>query len=301
MPPHLAGRKDEEGAFRRLLEQEQVLKNMILTGLRGVGKTVLLETLRPIAIRERWGWVGTDLSESASITEERMATRILTDLAVFTSGLPVDLAPRPLAGFGQAPSVAVQGFLNHQLLVQIFHATPGLIADKLKLVLEQVWAAMSSQNRPGIVFAYDEAQNLADHSEKEQYPLSLLLDVFQSVQRKGMRFLLVLTGLPTLFSQLVEARTYSERMFHTVFLSNLTPSESREAIVVPIQTPQAHFRFRNNPSAPSSNPRPDTRISFSSFAGRSSTSGCRGIAAKSPWMRSSPNWTWISSPDDGQR
>lgn len=245
MPPHLAGRKVEEGTFKHLLEQDQILKNMILTGLRGVGKTVLLETLRPTAIRERWGWVGTDLSESASITEERMATRILTDLAVFTAGLPVNLAFRPIAGFSQAPGPAVQGFLNHQLLLQIFHATPGLIADKLKHVLEQVWAAMTPQNRPGIVFAYDEAQNLADHSEKEQFPLSLLLDVFQSIQRKGVRFLLVLTGLPTLFSQLVDARTYSERMFHTVFLSNLTKSESREAIEVPIKNSSCPFSFTN--------------------------------------------------------
>jgi hypothetical protein len=235
MPPYLAGRKEEEGTFKRLLEQDRILKNMILTGLRGVGKTVLLETLRPTAIQQGWGWVGTDLSESASITEERMATRILTDLAVYTAGLQVNLAPRPTTGFSQAPTPAAQGFLNHQLLLQVFNATPGLIADKLKNVLEQVWATMTLQNRPGIVFAYDEAQNLADHSEKEQFPLSLLLDVFQSIQRKGVRFLLVLTGLPTLFSQLVAARTYSERMFHTVFLSNLTRSESRDAIVIPIQ------------------------------------------------------------------
>jgi hypothetical protein len=166
MPPHLAGRKEEEGTFKRLLDQEQILKNMILTGLRGVGKTVLLETLRPAAIRARWGWVGTDLSESASITEERMATRILTDLAVFTAGLPVSLAPRSAAGFTSTEPQAVEGFLNRQLLLHIYNSTPGLIADKLKRVMEEVWAAMSIQKRPGIVFAYDEAQNLADHSVK---------------------------------------------------------------------------------------------------------------------------------------
>src|SRR5437660_1558019 len=82
MPPYLAGRQAEEMEFKRLLQQDPILKNVILTGLRGVGKTVLLETFRPIAIQEKWGWVGTDLSESASITEERIATRILTDLAV---------------------------------------------------------------------------------------------------------------------------------------------------------------------------------------------------------------------------
>lgn len=50
MPPYLAGRVLEEQEFRRLLTQNTILENMVLTGLRGVGKTVLLEKLKPIAI-----------------------------------------------------------------------------------------------------------------------------------------------------------------------------------------------------------------------------------------------------------
>jgi hypothetical protein len=225
--------------FKRALEQETILKNVILTGLRGVGKTVLLDTFRPIAIQEGWGWVGTDLSESASITEERMATRILTDLSVFTSGLTIPSKPIPISGFSQSETVDHQ--LNHPALMKIFNETPGLTADKLKEVLGRVWSAMQVHNQHGIVFAYDEAQNLADHAEKEQFPLSLLLDVFQSVQRKGMRFLLVLTGLPTLFARLVEARTYSERMFHTIFLSHLSNEASRDAILVPTKKDSCPF------------------------------------------------------------
>src|ERR1700733_8292940 len=89
MPPYLAGREIEEQEFREVLKQEIILKNLILTGLRGVGKTVLLETMKPIAIQEKWGWVGTDLSESTSISEETLALRIITDLAVVTSGITV--------------------------------------------------------------------------------------------------------------------------------------------------------------------------------------------------------------------
>ena len=66
-----------------------ILDNLVLTGLRGVGKTVLLDTFKPIAIQERWGWVGTDLSESSSISEERLATRLMTDLAVVTSSITI--------------------------------------------------------------------------------------------------------------------------------------------------------------------------------------------------------------------
>ena len=62
-PPYLAGREEEKKEFARLLGQSPVLDNLVLTGLRGVGKTVLLETFKPIAIQNGWLWAGTDLSE----------------------------------------------------------------------------------------------------------------------------------------------------------------------------------------------------------------------------------------------
>src|SRR5262249_31178715 len=82
-----------------------------------------------------------------------------------------------------------------------------------------------------IIFAYDEAQNLSDHAENNEYPLSLMLDVFQSIQKKGIPFMLVFVGLPTLFPKLVEARTFAERMFHVVFLKRLSDKDSRDAIL----------------------------------------------------------------------
>src|SRR3989442_7569541 len=99
MPPYLAGRKEEEGEFKKLLEQKTILQNLVLTGLRGVGKTVLLETFRPLALKEGWLWVGTDLSESASVSEESLAIRILTDLSVVTSILSVSIDNSEKMGF----------------------------------------------------------------------------------------------------------------------------------------------------------------------------------------------------------
>ncbi len=58
MPPFLAGRDAEIREFRRLLDQDVILENMVLTGLRGVGKTVLLERFKPMAMKEGWLWVG---------------------------------------------------------------------------------------------------------------------------------------------------------------------------------------------------------------------------------------------------
>ncbi|MDD4888930.1 MAG: ATP-binding protein [Phycisphaerae bacterium] len=233
MPPYLAGRETETREFARLLEQQIILQNLILTGLRGLGKTVLLETFKPMAIRSGWLWAGTDLSESTSITESNLAIRLLTDLAVVTSSIVVGTEERNRIGF-RPDTERTRTTLDYGFLARLFDATPGLVADKLKAVLETVWSCLQQIGKRGIVFAYDEAQNLADHASRDQYPLSLLLDVFQSIQRKNIPFMLALTGLPTLFPKLVEARTYSERMFHVIFLNPLSEKETTEAIQKPV-------------------------------------------------------------------
>lgn len=229
MPPHLAGREQERAEFERLLDQTTILENPILTGLRGVGKTVLLDTFKPLAIRKGWHWVGTDLSESASVTEQALAIRLLTDLSVVSSSLVLE--QRPQAGFSGAREDVTLGYAT---LLEVYTATPGLVADKLKGVLELVAAACRREGVRGVVFAYDEAQNLADAPAEGEFPLSLLLDVFQSIQKRGIPFMLVLTGLPTLFPKLVEARTYAERMFRVIVLDRLDDEASRDAIRKPI-------------------------------------------------------------------
>lgn len=233
MPPYLAGREQETREFSKLLEQDTILKNLVLTGLRGLGKTVLLETFKPMAIQEGWLWAGTDLSESTSISEENLATRLLTDLAVVASSLVIGAETRQTPGF-LAEQEKVVTLLNYPTLRTMYEEIPGLIADKLKGVLEAIWPYVEAAGRRGIIFAYDEAQNLSDHAQKDQFPLSLLLDLFQSLQRKGYRFMLALTGLPTLFPKLVEARTFAERMFTVIFLNPLTEEETTEAIQRPI-------------------------------------------------------------------
>jgi hypothetical protein len=242
MPPYLAGREKETKEFLQLLEQAIILDNMVLTGLRGVGKTVLLDKFKPLAIEKKWLWVGTDLSESASVTEETIALRLITDLSVVTSNITIKREEKTTIGFTPEKS-----FIDHKLtyntLIDIFKSIPGLVSDKLKGIFELVWRSLGPFNIRGIIFAYDEAQTMTDHAEKEQYPLSLLLDVFQSIQKKNIPFMLILTGLPTLFPKLVEARTFSERMFRVIFLDKLSNIESRDAIIKPIEDAKCPIKF----------------------------------------------------------
>lgn len=225
-----------------MLEQRPILTNLVLTGLRGVGKTVLLETFKPIAISQGWLWAGTDLSESASVSEESIALRILADLAPLVANVVVAETEQRSIGF--APNKeTVPLRLDFSLLKRVYDRTPGLVSDKLKVVLELVWASLKQTNVRGVVLAYDEAQNLGDQADRHQYPLSLLLDVFQSIQKRELPFMLVLTGLPTLFAKLVEARTFAERMFHVTVLRRLNDAESRDAILKPIQQQGCPVRF----------------------------------------------------------
>lgn len=122
-PPYLAGRDAEKNEFSRLISQTTILENLVLTGLRGVGKTVLLEQLKPIAQQAGWLWIGTDLSESASLNEENIATRLLTDLSVITSSVVISQYVKQGVGF-TSESQHINQTLNFSALSQLYVQTP---------------------------------------------------------------------------------------------------------------------------------------------------------------------------------
>ena len=79
-PLYLAGRSHEQNEFTRSLKQQDLTQNIIITGLRGVGKTVLLEDLKPLAAQYGWLWTGNDWTEAAAVSEKDVATRLIVDL-----------------------------------------------------------------------------------------------------------------------------------------------------------------------------------------------------------------------------
>ena len=245
-PLYLAGRTQEQDQFASMLEQNPISQNAILTGLRGVGKTVLLEQLKPIAQGQGWLWTGNDLSESVSLSEENLARRIVVDLSILLAPLITLTQPVKQVGIEKEPKTESRP-LQHNDLWGIYEQTPGLTIDRLKAVLSAAWSLIAPGGIKGIVFAYDEAQNLADHASDKQYPLSLLIDLFSAFQRAtDCRFLLVLSGLPTLYPKLNEARAYTERMFHVMQLQRLSDAEAREAVTQPIKISNSPLQFSNS-------------------------------------------------------
>jgi hypothetical protein len=230
-----------------MVQEKTIAQNAILTGLRGTGKTVLLEELKPIAQANGWLWTGNDLSESASLSEDRIARRLVVDLSALLGPIMTQLDETSALGFNSKAQVTERP-IQFDDLWKIYETTPGLTDDKLKAVLRNVQAGLEKTDLKGVIFAYDEAQNLSDHAAAREFPLSVLLDVFSYFQRfhSKCRFMLVLTGLPTLFPKLNEARTYTERMFHVMHLQRLDDNAAREAIKKPIELTKSTLTFADN-------------------------------------------------------
>ena len=242
-PPYLAAREKERNDFKSLLAQSPVSKNLILAGLRGVGKTVLLNRFKAIALEQGWFWTGSAVDEATSITEQSLSIAVLADLAPLVSSFTVKRTEEKLTG--KTAHHKEKNNLSFAVLLSIYQQTPGLESDKLKHVLEIIWNSVKSRVK-GIVIVYDEAQILKDRANDKQYPLSFLLEVVQYLQSKNIPYLLALAGLPTLFPNLAEARTYSERMFQIISLNELNDRESREAIRKPIQAKGCPVTFNEH-------------------------------------------------------
>ena len=125
-PPYLAGRDAERREFSRLLKQAPILENLVLTGIRGIGKTVLLrEALRKDAVENGWIWVSSDISETVSVSENHLARRLLTDLNTFSADWEYAATERHPVGFTATSERQTIRF-DYPTMMALFEQEPGL-------------------------------------------------------------------------------------------------------------------------------------------------------------------------------
>ncbi|MGR3915144.1 MAG: ATP-binding protein [Gammaproteobacteria bacterium] len=192
------------------------------------------EAFRKDAVENGWLWVGSDIS-GGPIREESFVLCLFAGLNSYAGGWECTADEWNSAGFAAATERKPAPF-DGQTMMRLFKHEPGLISDKIKRVLLVAWELMKKHmpQKKGIVFAWDDAHNLAGRSVDTPYPLGWLIDAFHSLQSQGAPFMLVLSGLPTLFPKLLESRTYTERMFREMPLGNLSAADSRIAITKPL-------------------------------------------------------------------
>ena len=189
---------------------------MLITGLRGVGKTVLLGKLA--AVGEHVGYriirvealAGDDTVRSVL----RQARRIVEE---FGGGAKVGRALRSI----ESVSLTVAG-----TGVAIERQAPRPDREALADVITDVAAAAADEDL-GVMLALDEAQMLDRHD------LRRLLAGVHRCGQDGLPLYCLLAGLPNLIGGVAEAATYAERMFTVADLGPLTPDQVVQAIVEP--------------------------------------------------------------------
>lgn len=233
-PPLLAGRDGDVDDVRALVERLSgggYERSIVYSGLRGVGKTVLLMEFDLVASEA--GWATTDVQEVGSqpdfrVTFARMAARLLRELS--RRHRIRDRVERAL-GVVKAFSIAVPGAIQLKLDVE---AASGVAdsgdpeQDLTELLLEIGDVARGTGS--GALFLVDEMHNL------DTSALAAICIAFQAMSRRGLPVALVGAGLPDLQVRLMAAKPYADRLFRYKELGSLADPAARAALVGPAAT-----------------------------------------------------------------
>jgi AAA ATPase domain len=231
-PLYLAGRDAPLRRFDAMLRSApEQQANMRVTGLRGVGKTVLLETFAEHAQGLDWEPAFMEL-QPAHNTDTALAAAIgslltrtdqrLSRLARLRSAAGKALRSTSLSVTWEDVSLAVSfGSEREEDLARQLFATVQLALAK---------------GRKGVVVLLDEAQLIHDERDRHgEHPLSLLIAPIVALQRRELPLGLALCGLPTLTGSLQKARSYSERLFRGEEIDSLEPTQALEAFTKPLE------------------------------------------------------------------
>ena len=232
-PPALAGRDKLLGradiALRRIRAGRHA-KSMILLGLRGVGKTVLLVRIEELA--ESAGYV-TALIEAPE--ERRLAGLLVPKLRRLLRGLSRREAARVLGNraLGALRNFASAFKVSYAEFEVGVKPEPGLAASgdletDLTDLLVAVGDAAQAADQPATILI-DEVQYLNDED------LSALIAALHRISQKALPLIMFGAGLPQLAAVSGEAKSYAERLFDFPNVGPLDENSIREAVRVPIE------------------------------------------------------------------
>jgi hypothetical protein len=234
-PPELAGRDELRGEIRVAIERVRVgnpSKSKLLVGLRGVGKTVLLEQMATDAEATGVHTVRAEAPEGRSLPALIAPQMRLAMLRLSRTEKAKDLAQRALRGLaGFAKALKVK--FNDIEVGLDFDAEPGL-ADNgdleldLAALLEAVGRAARAADTALVVFI-DELQYVAEPE------LAALISALHRCTQLKLPLVVVGAGLPQLRGRAGNAKSYAERLFDYPEIGALPQPAARQALVKPAE------------------------------------------------------------------
>ena len=234
-PPELAGRDDLRAALHVALERARIgrpAKSAMLVGLRGVGKTVLLDRVREDAEAVGIHTVRIEAPEGRSLPallapQLRQALLRLSQVAA-AKGYAVR-GLRALAGFASKLKLT---FGDIEVGFD-YEPEPGLadngdLEHDLQALFEQIGLAAQSAGTALAIFI-DELQYV------EELQLAALITAMHRTEQRRLPVVLVGAGLPQLRGRMGNAKSYAERLFDFPEIGPLPPAAARQAIEKPLE------------------------------------------------------------------
>lgn len=241
-PQAIVGRDDQLESFDLLLariERGRTEQSMIITGLRGVGKTVLLGQFRTKALEHDWVVVEVEVSKHDEHDFRRnMASRLRTALLELSPKVRWTDRFRHAAGVLKSFTISMDptgswsaGFDVEAAEGYADHAN---LAQDLTDVFLALGAAAREQEK-GIVLLLDEVQFL----NKQQ--LEALIEALHKMVQRKLPITMVGAGLPQIAELAGDAKSYAERLFKFPQLGNLSHDDARSALLRPAESEGATF------------------------------------------------------------
>lgn len=244
-PPQLAGRGRELRAFEVVLDRvahRRPERSLVLTGLRGVGKTVLLNALRSQAIAKLWGTGKIEARPDQSLRRP-------------LSGA-LHMAVRELGSRHRAPD-RVEAFLSTLKAFALKSNPPGarlrdrwepgidvpagtgradsgdIEIDLVELLSDA--AEIAADVGTGLAIFIDEMQDLSTSD------VSALCAACHELSQAGTPLIVVGAGLPHLPAVLSASKSYSERLFTYMRIDRLSADDAAIALTAPAQKEGASY------------------------------------------------------------
>lgn len=243
-PPELAGRGaliDDAGTILGRVQAGRPAQSMIMTGLRGVGKTVLLSEIREIAEKLDHSVVFIEAHEGKSLAEllvpplreilfslsrmersKRYAMRGLRVLRGFVSSIKVTIDTVTLS-LGIEPETGV--------------ADSGDIEADLPRLIEVVAEAADAADRP-ILLLVDEIQYL------DAREFSGLIMGLHRINQRRLPVVMIAAGLPQTLALAGNSKSYAERLFRYPTVGALEDEDAVAALEIPTRAERVRFESK---------------------------------------------------------
>jgi predicted transcriptional regulator len=232
-PPELAGRDELRETVRIAVERVRLglpTKSILMVGLRGVGKTVLLDRMRTDAEGCGIQTLRIEAPENRSLPGILAPQLRQSLLKLSRNAQAKDLAQRALralAGFAKSLKVKYED-------IEVgfdFEPEPGLadngdLEHDLQALLESVGAAAQIAKTVIAIFV-DELQYVKEEE------LAAIITALHRTAQQSLPVILVGAGLPQLRGRMGKAKSYAERLFNFPGIGPLSPEFTKDAVLKP--------------------------------------------------------------------